>query len=111
MFHFVFKVHISRLRRIINEKIVSQRVHMQQGPTILHREVCLMLCGSLDGRGIQGRMNTCVCVAESLSCPPETITSFLNGYTPMQNKKFKKKKKELKKDLSGLSRSKSIALF
>ena len=31
-----------------------------------------------------------VCVAESLCCPPETITTLLTGYTPIQNKKFKK---------------------
>ena len=29
---------------------------MHQGPTILHRELCLILCGSLDGKGIYGRM-------------------------------------------------------
>ena len=39
-------------------------------------------------------MDTCVCVAESLPCPPETITALLIGSTPIQNK-IKKKKKEL----------------
>ena len=34
---------------------------------------CSMLCGSLDGKGVQGRMDTCICVAESLCCSPETI--------------------------------------
>ena len=24
----------------------------QQGPTVLHRELCSMLCGSLDGKGV-----------------------------------------------------------
>ena len=50
-----------------------------------------MLCGSLDGMGVCGRMDTCACMAESLCCSPET-TMTLIGYTPMQNKKFKKKK-------------------
>ena len=30
-----------------------------------------------------GRMDTCVCVAESLCSPPETITTLLIGYTPI----------------------------
>ena len=42
---------------------------------------CLMLCGSLDGRGVWGRMDTCVCMAESLCYPPEAITTLLIGYT------------------------------
>ena len=33
-----------------------------------------------------------VCMAESLCCPPETITTLLMDYTPIQNKKFKNKK-------------------
>ena len=27
----------------------------QQGPTVQHRELCSMLCGSLDGRGAWGK--------------------------------------------------------
>ena len=30
----------------------------QQGPTVWHMELCSMLCGSLDGRGVCGRMDT-----------------------------------------------------
>ena len=41
--------------------------------------------------GLQ-RMNTCVCMAESLCCSPETITTLLISYIPIQNKKFKRKK-------------------
>ena len=37
-------------------------------------------------------MDVCICMAESLHCPPETITTLLIGYTPIQNKKFKRKK-------------------
>ena len=39
-----------------------------------------MLCGSMDGRGACRRMDTCVCVAESLCCPPETTVTVLTGY-------------------------------
>ena len=38
-------------------------------------KLCSMLYGSLDVRGVWGRMDTCVCMAESLWCPPETITT------------------------------------
>ena len=46
-----------------------------------------MLYGSLDGRGVRGRMDLSICMAESLCCPPETTTTFLIGYTLIQNKK------------------------
>ena len=39
-------------------------------------------------------MDTCICMAESLCCPPEIITMLLIGYTAIQNKKVKKKKKK-----------------
>ena len=39
------------------------------------------------------RMDTYICVAESLCCPPETIKTLLIGYTPIRNKNFSKKKK------------------
>ena len=35
-------------------------------------------------------MDTCICMAESLCCPPETITTLLINYTPFQDKKLKK---------------------
>ena len=59
----------------------------QQGPPVHHRELCSMLCGSLDGRGVWGRMDTCMCMAQSLCCPPETITTLLIGCSPVLNKK------------------------
>ena len=49
-------------------------------------EPCSMLCSSLDGRGVWERMDTCICMAESLCSSPETITTLLIGYTPTQNK-------------------------
>jgi len=57
-----------------------------------------MLCDSLDGRGVWGGMDTCICMAESLCCSPQITTSLLIGYTPIQNKKFIKfgGKKEIK---------------
>ena len=61
----------------------------QQGPT--DRELCSVSCGSLDGREIWGRMNTCICMAESLSCVPDTITILLIGYTPIEIKSLNSK--------------------
>ena len=58
----------------------------QQRPSIEHRELCSRLCGSLDGRGIWGRMDTCIGMAESLHCSPEIITTLLIGYAPVQNR-------------------------
>ena len=49
-----------------------------------------VLCGSLDGRGVWGRMDTHICMAESLRYSPET-TTLLISYTPIQNKKCFKK--------------------
>ena len=48
-----------------------------------HRELCSMLCGGLDGREVWRRMDTCICIAESLCCAPETIETLLIGYTPI----------------------------
>ena len=49
-----------------------------------------MLCSSLDGRGVQRRMDTCICMTESLCCLPATITTLLISYTPIQDKKLRK---------------------
>ena len=58
-------------------------------------------------REVWGRMDTCICLAESLYCPPETVT-LLTGYTPRQNQKlyffFLKKRPVLVSVVHGLSR-------
>ena len=56
------------------------KMDQQQRPAVEHRDLCSMLCGSLDGRGARGRMDTCVWMADSLRCPPETITAFSRLY-------------------------------
>ena len=40
------------------------------------------------GGEVWGRMDPCLCMAESLFCTPETITTLSVSYTPIQNKKF-----------------------
>ena len=52
---------------------------------------------ALMGSEFWGRMDTCVCMAESLCYPPETITTLLIGSTPTQNKTFSLKKKKKNK--------------
>ena len=63
----------------------------QQETTVYRMELCSMLCGSLDRRGVWGRTDTFIPMAESLLCSLETIT-LLISYTPIQNKKFLKNK-------------------
>ena len=49
-------------------------------------ELCSMLRASLDGRDVWGRMDTCICMAESLCCSYENTTNVVNWpYTPIQN--------------------------
>ena len=55
-------------------------------------ELCSLLHGSLDKREFGGKMDTCIFMAESLYCLPETITTLLISYTPIQNKSFTLKK-------------------
>ena len=57
----------------------------QQRPIVQPMELCSMSCGSVDGRGVCGRMNTCIHMAEFLRCSLETIKTLLIGYTTVQN--------------------------
>ena len=52
----------------------------QQGLPVQHRGLCSVLPGSLGGKGAWGRMDTWVHMAESLHCPPETISTLLTAY-------------------------------
>ena len=65
----------------------------QQRPTVQDMELCSTLCASLDERGVWGRMDTCVCMAESLRCSLESTTRLLIGYTPHYKMKHLKSKK------------------
>ena len=71
----------------------------QQKPIVQHMECCSRLCASLDGRGLWGRTDTCICMAESLHCLPETISTLLIGYTTIENVFGVRKKKSIKKTL------------
>lgn len=73
----------------------------QQGPIVSHMELCSVTCDSLDGSGVLvgAGIDTCSCLAESPHCSPETTTSLLISYIPMQNVFGVKKLKFLKRDL------------
>ena len=60
-------------------------VNNQQGPTAQHMELCSVLCGSLDGRKVWGRMDTCISMAEPPYCSPETINSVKFSRSVMSN--------------------------
>ena len=64
---------------------IPSTVNNQQKPIVQHMEFCSVLCARLDGRGVWRRMDTCVCMAESLHCSPETITTLLISYTAIRN--------------------------
>ena len=44
------------------------------------RGLCSVSYGSLDGRGVWERMDACICIAESLCYPPETVTTLFTSY-------------------------------
>ena len=52
-----------------------------------------MLCVRLDGRGVWGRMDTCICMARSFYYLPENITILLIGSTQYNIKHLHFKKK------------------
>ena len=50
-----------------SQRVWDGRVHTtifkiddQEGRVVEHRELCSMLCGSLHGRGVWGRMDKCI---------------------------------------------------
>ena len=75
-----------------NPQALAHFLHSPSRITFLlqHRELCSMLSGSLDGRGVWGRMDTWILIVESLCRPPETITALLISHTPVQNKQFER---------------------
>ena len=58
--------------------------------TCPHKNLCIIAHRTLlkvvwqpGCEGSLGKMNTCICMAESPCCPPETITTLLISYTPI----------------------------
>ena len=79
-------------RTVAQRKQAARRVfyhcHFATKPTLLNGT-------RQPGReGSWQRTDACVCMAESLCWPPETITALSIGYTPVQNEKFNSNLKE-----------------
>ena len=72
------KRNYTTIKKKKNFHIALLKMDNQQGPTVKHRELCSMLYGSLDGRRVWRRMDTCVCMAGSICCSPKTIRILLN---------------------------------
>ena len=53
------------------------------------------------GGEFEGKMDACICMAESLYCPPETIIILLTGYISIYNKMFFKKKRAIHWNVDG----------
>ena len=64
----------------------------QYGPTYSTENSAQCYVAAWMGGDLGGRMDPCICMAESLCCLPETITTLLIGHPPKQNKKLKKEK-------------------
>ena len=47
------------------------RMDNQQGPIVQLRELCSVLRSSMNGMGVWGRMDTCICMTQYPCCPPE----------------------------------------
>ena len=62
---------------------------MNNGLTVQCMEFCSVYVPAWMGGEFGGEWKH-VCMAESLWCPPETITTLLINYIPTQNKKLKK---------------------
>ena len=74
------------------------RVQNQEEPTVTAHGTLLRVMCQLDGRGVWGRMDTCIGMAESLHCLPETITTLLIGYKIQYKMCWVLKRKKEKKE-------------
>ena len=70
------------------KEIKLQCYGMFKNTSAMHRELCSMLCGSLDGKRVWGRMDSYIHMAESVCCPPEIITALLIGHAAGAAKLF-----------------------
>ena len=55
LYSFVYKNHLAEMFPCASSML-----------KVLFPGLCSVLCGSLDGRGVWGRMDTCICVERSL---------------------------------------------
>ena len=63
-------------------RVKGKKTDIQQGPTVQHRELCLIFCNNLNGKRVWKRTDTHICITESLCCTLETNTTLSINYTP-----------------------------
>ena len=67
----------------------------QHGSPVQSMDLRSVSCSSLNGRRVCRRVDACICMAESLHCLPETITTSNRLYPSTKFKSLMKKKKFL----------------
>ena len=68
------------------------KINNQQGPTVQHRELCLIFWEYyINGKRFFKKIDTCLCITESLCCTPETNTTSLINCAPIKINFFKKR--------------------
>ena len=70
---------------------------MRKNPNVQHRELYLMLCGDLNGKGICKRGHIRTSRADSLCCTVEINTMLWSNYTLIKTNLKKKRKQSSKK--------------
>lgn len=70
------------------------KVEDQRGPAAEHGELCSVSCAAWVGAESGGERIHVTCMAESLGCPPETMTTLFISYTPILKEKFTLKKRK-----------------
>lgn len=69
----------------------------QQEPAVWHRELYSVFYNSLREKRMLKKIDTYVCIAESLFCKPETNTTLQINYTSIKKNKKKKQVQESRK--------------
>ena len=79
---FTFAKPLASSAKTLNQTLSKSlaKLDNQTGTYCITHGTHSVLRGILDGRGVWRRMDTCMCMAESLCCPLETITTLLLGY-------------------------------
>ena len=97
----------SSVHEIFQARILEQVAISSSRGSFLPRDLTCVssdFCIAVDSLlSHQGSLDPCICMVESLHCWPETTTTLLIGYTPIQNKKFEIWKKKKKKRAAGSS--------
>ena len=65
-------------------------IYNKEGPTVLHRDLCSIFGDKLNGKEFENKIDTCICIIESVCCMP-ALTLLLNYTQKLKILKFKLK--------------------